>query len=397
MATDIAAALREDAGGRLSASVRRVVGDEAARLVAWEVSPLTAGLGAVSAGVFRVAGTARVGSGGDDGGPRGVAPWAVVVKVVRAPAEGAPGAARALVEGEQEYWRREPLVYGSGLREELPEGLRAPRCFGVDEPEDGAIWVWLEDVRDDYAQRGERWPAARYVTAARHAGRLNGLYAVGRAMPRYGWLCADQLGSWCARFEASTRRALEPEVWEHPLLVAAGAGPKELAAGVGRLIGDRERLMAALERVPRTLCHQDYWRRNLFAVGEETVAVDWAFTGTGPLGAEAGTLVCASLAFGELDGDAARDVEGEVYRAYVAGLRETGWEGDERLVRLGYAAKTAVQWGTCPTWLGLLHDEKRHAWAETFTGRSMAEMAACWVAMTRLMLELGEEARCGIG
>ena len=121
--------------------------------------------------------------------------------------------------------------------------------------------------------------------------------------------------------------------------------------------------------------------------------MDWAFLGPGPLGAEVGTLLGASLAFAELDGESTREAERAVYEAYVAGLRDVGWEGDERLVRVGYAASTALRWGTCPTWLGVVHDEKRHAWAEQFCGRPMAEIVEGWVALTRYTLELAEEAR----
>ena len=41
------------------------------------------------------------------------------------------------------YWRREALVYGSGLLDGL-DGLRAPRLFGLFEREDGSVATWLE-------------------------------------------------------------------------------------------------------------------------------------------------------------------------------------------------------------------------------------------------------------
>ena len=38
-------------------------------------------------------------------------------------------------------------------------------------------------------------------------------------------------------------------------------------------------LLDQLESQPRCWCHLDAFRRNLFAVGYKTVAIDWAFTG----------------------------------------------------------------------------------------------------------------------
>ena len=46
------------------------------------------------------------------------------------------------------YWRRELEAYRSGLLTEGAGGLAAPHCYGVEERPDGAVWLWLEDVRD---------------------------------------------------------------------------------------------------------------------------------------------------------------------------------------------------------------------------------------------------------
>ncbi|WII38179.1 hypothetical protein [Paenibacillus thiaminolyticus] len=53
-------------------------------------------------------------------------PWSFVVKLVIPSAAAEPG--------HYSYWKREALAYQSGLLEELP-GIRAPRCYGVEEQE----------------------------------------------------------------------------------------------------------------------------------------------------------------------------------------------------------------------------------------------------------------------
>ena len=51
----------------------------------------------------------------------------------------------------------------------------------------------------------------------------------------------------------------------------------------------------------------------------------------------------ASLYFFEAVGIAPRDLDAACFAGYVAGLREAGWVGDERLVRLGFTADAALR------------------------------------------------------
>ena len=91
-------------------------------------------------------------------------PWSLVLKVL-GPAAGPDDPTHI------GYWKREMLLYSSRLLDDLPAGLRAPRCYGCDEPMDSVVWIWLERVRED---RERAWPLARWALAARHLGRFNG-------------------------------------------------------------------------------------------------------------------------------------------------------------------------------------------------------------------------------
>ena len=126
----------------------------------------------VSAGIYRVSGTARVGAAS--------LPWSAVLKICRAPTEAelaAPDDRREILM-DTLRWDREAEAYASGLLETLPRGLAAPRCLGVDR-HDRTLWIWLEDIGDDAAT----WDVARYALAARHLGRLGGEYLAGRELP----------------------------------------------------------------------------------------------------------------------------------------------------------------------------------------------------------------------
>ena len=78
-------------------------------MVDWSIVPLTGGFS--GSHVYHVTGTAVSHS-------KAVS-WAVVLKVLRAdPLHGDPA--------DWAYWRREALLYTSGLLDDLPGGLRTP-------------------------------------------------------------------------------------------------------------------------------------------------------------------------------------------------------------------------------------------------------------------------------
>jgi hypothetical protein len=81
----------------------------------------------------------------------------------------------------------------------------------------------------------------------------------------------------------------------HPLV--GRIYPADLSAELKNLWKCRDILLAALDRLPQVLCHHDAFRRNLFLRSGRLLAVDWAFLGVGPLGAELAPLVTGSAAF----------------------------------------------------------------------------------------------------
>src|SRR5688500_6530622 len=108
-----------------AAALARIVqgyfGRGEAELDRWECRPLRyAQVSPTSGGLYRVAGAARV-----DGIPQ---PWSLILKTVREPEDG-PG----LAPDHYQYWKRELLAYRSGLLDDLPGELAAPRCYGAGE------------------------------------------------------------------------------------------------------------------------------------------------------------------------------------------------------------------------------------------------------------------------
>jgi hypothetical protein len=122
----------------------------------WQVEPLH-GLG-FGATIHRVSGVAS------QGGLR--LPWSVICKQVRDAGDG---------PADFSYWRREPLLYASGLLAGLA-GVAAPRCFAQGE-ETGGVVLWLEDLADG---DGGGWMLERFGLVARALGMLGGAHAAGR-------------------------------------------------------------------------------------------------------------------------------------------------------------------------------------------------------------------------
>ena len=242
--------MAEDAGGlagvnaaTLAPMVRNLL-DEPAAVVTegWSCRPLGGGA-SEGIGLYRVTGSARVGGA--------THPWALVCKVC-APANG-------IDPGAWDYPPREPLAYGSGLLAALPGGLAAPRCLAVEAQPDGTTRLWLEAVAD--AHPGP-WSLDRYALVARRLGRFNGAYLAGAPLPDQPWLSRG----WLRDFVAPSGPALAE--LEH----LAGPGgppllrrlyPPPVVAELGRLWAERERFLAALDRLPQTFCHHDAFRRNL--------------------------------------------------------------------------------------------------------------------------------------
>ncbi len=189
--------------------MRQVLGYQERELLKWQVHEVAGWNGPATRGVYRVAGTGR-----DQ--DREVE-WSLILKVLSLTPEG-----RALGVSEQEhvlYWKREALVYQSDLLDDLPGGLRGPRCYAITEQPDESVWLWLEDVKDLY---GPRWPLEQYARAAHHLGQMNGAYLAGRSLPDYPWLVRtgsprgllDHYG-WMWKI------VHDPSTWQHPRLCAA--------------------------------------------------------------------------------------------------------------------------------------------------------------------------------
>ena len=352
------------------------------------------------AGLYRVRGTATTAAGR-------LRSWSTVLKVATCPPEGSSGGQA----GDWRYWRREERLVQAGYLRDLPPGFATPHYYWIDERPDGRVWHWMEDLRDAL---GARWPTARLALAGRHLGRFHATYLEGagvRPLPDDPWLAHDWLRQWIARVGAFERTGgpllADDEAWTHPLV--RQVFPVPVRDRVYRVWRDREALLTALDRLPRTLCHGDFWCPNLFARTSgggqpETAAIDWELASVGPIGGDLGQLIVASIY--DLRTDA---LEREAYLAYiddaleqyVAGLRDVAGArlvDDERLAQLahfGCAAHAAIHWGwVYVDWaVRSILDPQRSAQVEAQYGRPIDEVARHRAAAVYATLDLADRAR----
>jgi len=124
-----------------------------------------------------------------------------------------------------------------------------------------------------------------------------------------------------------------------PLL--SRAFPDAFVHDLGVMWQSRKRHLQTLDRLPQTLIHGDAQQTNLFQVTNESgdpeiAAIDWSFVGVGPLGQDAVQLFTPIVFYPAPSVDQIAGVAQGIYTRYLSGVQAAGWQGDPRLVRLGY-------------------------------------------------------------
>jgi hypothetical protein len=265
-------------------------------------------------------------------------------------------------------WRREADAYRSApLRASLVgTGLEIPAAT-VDEDEDG-ITLWIEFVA---GVSGIDFGLGDYQALGRGLGR---------------WQAQGPLDEpWCSRGFLRAYSGSKPAPYhliEDDAAWAQGivrdCWPEGLRDGWRRLVANRERLLSIMEALPRTRCHLDVWASNTSRRPEGTVALfDWSFTGDGALGEDIGNLVPDGVFDLFWPAERIGELDGAVFHAYLEGLVEGGWAGDQREVRLGMRAACVKYSWLLPQMLAEAADPVARAYwrevdpAEKYTARGI--------------------------
>ena len=356
---------------RLMEIVRRAQASPGFEIGSWDVRHLSKDGMINPEGLFLFSGDGR-----DE---RGRHPWSVVLKAIQS-SNPEPDPSDAW------HWKREYWAMESGLLERLPGPLVVPRCYGVEEQPDGA-WIWMEHIHD---RSPRRWGTDEFVFAAEQLGRTTGAWLSSRTKLDYPWLSRGLALTWAEGFEPTE------EVWANEYVSKAwSSSMKERLMAVW---AERTRLNTAMERLPQTFAHFDSQRRNLMIRArpdgeDELVAVDWAWCGIGPVGADAAILTGNSMILYDADPKTGAQLDEAVFLAYLAGLRAVGWTGSTDEVRLAYAATIALFCGvSAPRLATYATRPERIEWTKENFGVDVSGCIEHSLRMGTFGVELGEEA-----
>jgi hypothetical protein len=329
--TDMPTALRSINESKMSTIVRQSLNRSNFRIQGWRARKLEGGMGnPVSLGIYRFEG---VGSDRNEW-----VDWSILLKIIQSPANlGYDNYGEGADQSQWNYWKRELLLYQSGWMETLPEGIRAPACYDAVEIPGNIGGIWLEDVKDSF---NGNWPLHRYALAARHLGRLNGIYISRRELPTFPWLSHQRTRQWLKTIP------WQEFPWDHPLVWQQFPNPG--MDNFRSMLEESERFLARLEQLPKTISHGDtnpinFISRRLPRNQEQTVAMNWSQTGVEPIGDDLGQLVYGT--YKALKGYKLRDISDTLFTSYINGLQDSGCRVDTQLVRFGYVTSAAFRMG----------------------------------------------------
>lgn len=269
----------------------------------------------------------------------------IVVKVARSPRHsplwnGIPPAFQEQVMHELP-WRMEADVYRSPLAALLPDGLRFPAVYALEELEDDRLAMWIEDIEE----RPGPWVRSDYIVAARALGRLAGRLPADAVPPDVPVQPRDLAPYFFGRVTHGTLPFLfDDATWSHPLIAPVVDG--QLRADLEALASQGPLLLEGLSRLPRTLSHGDACPQNLLRpahVPETVVAIDWTFAGICAVGMDAAQLLAGHAESGELDPAELPGLLRDIVSAYEAGLVEEGVHLDADDIWFGVVASLVIR------------------------------------------------------
>ncbi|GAA0384850.1 phosphotransferase [Paenibacillus motobuensis] len=259
-------------------------------------------------------------------------PWYVILKIIKPDTEEKDNFVH------HNYWRREALVFESGVLKELPNSICNTKSYLVEEQQDGTIWLWMEYVEGDYPYTIEQFS---YI--ARQLGRFNGAYLEGaKKLPEHEWICREWLKSWttaCRKYAPN----MEAYVSRIPIdnFQSTWTWYQEVLKNI-------DSSLDSLQQLPRVLAHQDLSQMNMLLVPKESseshlVLIDWQFMSISGIGEDLGKLFGVNMSLGIIPPSQYQLYQNSLFTSYIEGLREMGWQGDARMAQYGFCLSTALR------------------------------------------------------
>jgi len=305
--------------------------------------------------------------------------WHIVLKILNRPPEEFPA-------DNVWHWKREFSFAQSDISKQLPGPVKAPRIYHTEEKSDGA-WIWMEYVQ---GIGSDLWTSDEYAFVAYQLGLWNGSYLTGALLPSANWLTHEPYRSWLEEMDFG-KNILFHLNQKHL--------SKEVLKSFEQIWLEREVFFNALEKLPQVFSHFDSQRRNLFIrfnnTGQkELILLDWGQCGIGAIGAELTWLIGFTVALLEWSPTATRQLDEITFSSYLRGLRESGWTGNEELVRLGFTAMfTAYIACALPSLVAWWCDPEHNQFALQQFNLTEEELYLQWLPIFDQAIKYADEAR----
>lgn len=257
-------------------------------------------------------------------------PWTLIVKAIKrdSPEKDDPW--------HHNYWKREALVFQSGILDNLPSYIGAVKCYLLEEQLDGSIWIWME-----HAKGVPLVSDRHFARVARYIGQLGGAYLTGAKLPEEEWICKRWLWSW-----VQGSREYAPDVEDYADRLSQESD-RSIWLWFKKFSSEADSGLNRLNSLPRVLAHQDLSWMNMFLEEEEGDArltlIDWQFMSLSGVGEDLAKLFGVIMSLEVFPLERCRDVQASLFQAYVQGLRQSGWWGDERVARYGFCLAVAMR------------------------------------------------------
>jgi hypothetical protein len=240
-------------------------------------------------------------------------------------------------------WQLEVMVHRSDIATLLPEGLRLPTMYRVDEYDDDRATLWMEDV----IQAPGCWPLGRFERAANLLGRLSARrqsHLVEPVFPR-GDIHVSGIG---LRYYTNGRvltsaipLLADDQTWQHPLLAEAirSTGDHGLRDELLELANRLPAVLDRLDTLPQTYQHGDASPQNLLVPKDkqdEFVVIDWGFDCPQAIGFDLGQLLVGLAHAGELAPEELPTIHPVIVSAFMEGVAAEGMTVSEDEVLYGY-------------------------------------------------------------
>jgi hypothetical protein len=343
IAAEALASLGRDAPDEqtLAGLVRTIIGQPGAEPVSARVEPVDYPIGTPSTeALLRVFGTAEL--------PDGTfVDWSCFVKKLQS--VGHSPIIQFVPEPLRENfiqnmpWQLEVAVHRSDIASVLPDGLRLPALYSINEHDDDRATLWMENV----VQAPGCWQLERFERAANLLGRLSARrqpHLVTPFLPRDD-ISTPGIG---LRYYTNGRVMMaalpalaDDQTWKHPMLAAAvcNAGDHGLRDELLDLGQRLPAVLDALDALPQCYQHGDASPQNLLVpIGkqDEFVVIDWGFDCPQAVGFDLGQLLIGLAHAGELEAEELPAIHEVILSAFMEGLAAEGMAVPEEQVRYGY-------------------------------------------------------------